>query len=91
MDPTAFLLHHRHAPAAFIFFVDRFGLARPVPEGGVFLHVHARVPSLCDEAQISPEAADAPHTVVVDVWNHTGSGLSGYHYDPIFCLPMDVD
>ena len=63
--PTACCQHHRRSLAAFCFFVDRFGLARPMPEEarGVFVRRAADPPGVWTHAQSR---------------NHTGYVLSGY-------------
>ena len=82
----AYLQHHRHAKALFEFFLGRYpqGL-RQVPPGGLVLVVHARY----DTLQVPPDfvvlrAGSSRRQgcpMEIHVFNWTGAGLAGYHYD----------
>jgi hypothetical protein len=84
----AYLQHHRHAAALVEFFLERYPPGRAqIPPGGLALVVHARY----DTPQVPPDSillrAGAPRQqappMEMHVFNWTGSGLAGYHYDAL--------
>eukprot|EP00973_Karenia_brevis_P021960 3020155-Karenia_brevis.AAC.1 len=58
-------------------------VARQLPDTGIILNVHARVPMLCDRAQICFTSESERGALNLHVFNWTGHGLGGYHYDPL--------
>jgi len=87
--PGGMLEHHRHAALTIRFFLAYFGLreVEVLPSAGIKLVVHARyddfehppdVDMLC--ARIGSSAAGAWE---FNLFNWTGHGYSGYHYDPL--------
>ena len=83
---TAFLEHGVHAQAIVCQLHRNFGI-RPLPEDGVRITVHARydVPGHSPPDSIvvaaSTSAGEAPRLIVVHLFNWTGEGTSGFHYD----------
>jgi len=85
----AYLQHHRHAEALVLFFLQRFP-AGPVQlsRAGISLVVHARydtatVPSERLGICASGDRASGP-ALEMHMFNWTGAGLQGYHYDVLF-------
>ena len=86
---NAFLQHDVHGEAVIRFFLEYFRdrVLRQVPAGGLRLLVHSRFDSehippaaarLCQEDHASEDSL-AGH-----LYNSTGDGISGYHYDQLF-------
>ena len=88
-DPGAYLQHDRHAHATVQFFLNRFGLGESLPRAGICLVVHSRM----DSDQIPPATrticegvSDLPGPPLrLHLFNWTGRGWSGFHYDPLVC------
>ena len=89
-DPGAFLEHDRHAEATVDFFLRWFGnrRLRHLPDEGIDLTVYSRVDSdalpaarrrLCQ----SSGAGRGGPALQFYLYNTTGSGISGFHYDPL--------
>jgi hypothetical protein len=92
-DPWAYLQHDVHAEPTVEFFLEWFGEAGKrtgeLPAGGIKLMVFSRFDSalggrsvlrICERGE--PGASnDVLH---LDLYNLTGEGISGYHYDPFF-------
>ena len=84
-NPGAYLEHGRHGPPAVQMLVEAHGL--PGPAAAVKVTVHARY----DTAGSPPDSFEAPiaaaapgrggATAFLHLWNWTGDGTSGYHYD----------
>jgi hypothetical protein len=83
VDPIAFLQHHRHAQAAVSYFMEHGETQNSIPLSGLEVIVHARLPYLCDKVTICASNAACPATVQLHLYNWTGGGVSGYHYDPL--------
>ena len=90
-DPGAFLEHDRHAQAIVEFFLGWFVERRGVgiPDAGIELIVFSRfdsdqVPVACTRicARAGAEPDNGP--LVLRMYNTTGVGISGFHYDPVF-------
>jgi hypothetical protein len=82
----AYLQHHRHAAALVEFVIERYPPGRAqIPPGGLALVVHARY----DTPHVPPDSvllrAGGPRQqappMEMHVFNWTGAGLAGYHYD----------
>jgi len=90
----AFLQHDVHGEAIVRFFLETFPGARLVPAAGLLLRVYTRWDSpalpvdrnsivVCQEPNL-PASVEAPHRNVLEMYNSTGTGYTGYHYDPLF-------
>ena len=98
----AYLQHHRHAAALVDFFIERYppGAAQ-IPPGGLVLVVHARYDTLLvppDSVLLRARTSRGQSPPMeLHVFNWTGTGLAGYHYDvlvppvPVACEPVHVD
>ena len=96
LNPRAFLQHDRHADPSVRFFIDWFRgkglLVRDLPAAGVVLTVRSRF----DSADLPPDmlpicvgaGVGAGPAVPFNLYNVTGEGISGSHYDPLF--PGDI-
>ena len=89
-DPGAFLEHDRHAEATVAFFLRWFGgrCLRSLPDEGIELTVYSRVDSAALPAARrricqSPGAGRGGPALQFHLYNTTGSGISGFHYDPL--------
>jgi len=91
-----YLQHHRHAEALVRFFLQHFPAGpAPVPRSGFTLVVHARY----DTGRLPPDrmelrlpGAFAPGLPLqLHVFNWTGAGLDGYHYDALLQPSAAVD
>ena len=89
-DPSAFLEHDRHAEPTVEFFMRWFNqrLLRELPDEGIELTVYSRVdsPTLPPATRrICRRAGDGRDGLPLQVhlFNTTGSGISGFHYDPL--------
>ena len=83
----AFLFHDKHAEPTILFFMERFACRRCLPRSGIEIVVHARSDSatlprsttrVCEGLS---ELRGDP--VQLHLFNWTGLGWSGYHYDPL--------
>ena len=95
-DPYAFLQHDVHAAITIRFFVDWFNelgkKLRDLPARGVVLSVRSRF----DSDVLPPDrlevcvgvGASAGGAVDFQLYNLTGEGFSGTHYDPLFPCPV---
>jgi hypothetical protein len=91
---AAYLQHGVHAEEIVDFFVRSFPGASSVPPEGVKLQVFTRwdSPTLPAEAnsvivgrQIWADAAELGEpSLILEMFNNSGNGFTGYHYDPIF-------
>ena len=93
----SFLQHDVHGEAIVRFFLETFPGARFVPAAGLLLRVYTRWDSpalpvdrnsvvVCQESNL-PASAQTPHRIVLEMYNSTGTGYTGYHYDPMFSIP----
>jgi len=84
----AYLQHHRHADALVSFLTTRFPAGRsPLSSAGATLVVHARYDTLLVPAE-RLVVCDRPggrrgSRPELHVFNWTGTGLQGYHYDAL--------
>ena len=84
----AYLQHHRHADALVSFLTTRFPAGRsPLSSAGATLVVHARYDTLLVPAERlvvcdRPGGRRGPRPEL-HVFNWTGTGLQGYHYDAL--------
>ncbi len=94
----AYLQHHRHAEALVWFLVRHFPAGpNPLPRAGMDLVVHARYDTTAVPAErlnlcaggAGPRAAKPE----LHIFNWTGAGLEGYHYDALLVRdsPTAVD
>ena len=90
-DPGAFLQDSLHAEPTVRYFIQRFEATRrrALPAGGILLIVHSRFDSdtlPASEMRICRVDGGGPAElpIVFDLYNMTGDGFSGYHYDPLF-------
>jgi hypothetical protein len=90
-DAGAFLQDCVHAEPTVRFFATRFAdrKSRALPPEGILLIVHSRYDSItlpASEMRICRDddcgAVEPP--VIFHLYNLTGRGYSGYHYDPLF-------
>jgi len=89
LDPLAYLQHHRHAEAAVYFFLDRFSTARDqvrLPDSGLQLVVHSRMDAKLpeDRTVICRGSGVAGDVLQLTMFNTTGDGFQGRHYDALF-------
>ena len=89
-DPGAFLEHDRHAEATVAFFLRWFAnrRLRDLPDEGIELTVYSRVdsdalPAARRRICVNPGGGRAGPAVQFYLYNTTGSGISGFHYDPL--------
>ena len=94
----AFLQHDVQGPEIIKFFVQTYPGARSLPAEGVIIRVYTRwdSPALpaesnsviaCRSAALAGNENPAP-TVLFEMYNSTGNGFTGYHYDPVFDLSL---
>jgi len=84
---NAYLQHHRHAAVVIQHLVRLFPHGEGLRREGMVLVVHARY----DTAELPPErlellpgvGAGSGPALEMHVFNWTGQGLDGYHYDPL--------
>ena len=85
--PGAFLQHHRHAEATIMFFLRHIGARSGIPKEGIRIHVHARVQHMCDIIHVCKGLGTSEAPIIdLHVYNWTGRGVDGYHYDPLYRL-----
>lgn len=89
LDPTAYLQHHMHGAAAAAHFMEKCTVLRPLPDTGLVLRIHARLPHLGDVIRLG---GPAPHPVegpgpLMNMYCLSGRGLQGFHYDPLVPPP----
>ena len=92
VNPRAFLQHDIHAAATVRFFMQWFGdrgqVVRDLPAAGIVLTVRSRFDSEdlpADRHEICVGVGSAVGgAVLLDLYNVTGDGVSGTHYDPLF-------
>ena len=87
-DYGAFLQHDLHAAPTIEFFISRFGVKRGVPSGGIDILVHTRSDAYVGGNIASRRVCEGlSHRVgpalELHLFNWTGQGFSGYHYDPL--------
>ena len=99
VNPQAFLQHDVHAAPSVCFFMEWFrsrGLSvRELPAAGIVLTVHSRF----DSADLPPDRHEicvgvgrgVGGVLLFDLYNSTGTGVSGAHYDPLFPNSILVD
>ena len=99
-DPRAFLQHDIHAEVTIRFFMDWFAARgqqlREIPPAGILLTVRSRFDSDIlppDRMRIcATDAAGDGGAAEFQLYNLTGEGISGTHYDPLFpCEVLDLD
>ena len=91
---AAYLQHDVHGRAIVDFFVEAFPGRASVPPGGLLVLAYTRWDSLCLPAEsnsvvvgrsIWADAAGlAESSVKLEMYNNSGGGYTGYHYDPVF-------
>ena len=92
-DPRAYLQHDVHAEPTILFFLEWFAPKGKVlcelPRGGVRLTVFSRFDSAIGGRSVvqvcgrdGPQGLDG--VLRLNLYNLTGSGISGFHYDPLF-------
>ena len=90
------LEHHRHAAPTVRFFLDFFGVRAVdlLPRAGINVVVHARYDDIehpPDEVLLCAEVGRRAGGVwEFHLFNWTGVGFSGFHYDPLVRLAADV-
>ena len=91
-DPRAFLQHDVHEEPTVLFFLEWFAergkRTGDLPAGGITLTVFSRFDSAIGGRSVERicerGALGAPGDVLpFDLYNLTGDGVSGYHYDPL--------
>ncbi len=95
-SPRAFLQHDVHAEPTVRFFMDWFALRgqklRVLPVAGILLVVRSRFDSeTLPPASVTICLGDGSGEggpVLFEMYNVTGGGISGTHYDPLF--PGDI-
>jgi hypothetical protein len=92
-DPLAYLQHDVHAEPTVHFFLEWFRVKgkvlRELPVGGIRLTVFSRFDSAVGGRPVvqicERDVSQAPDRMVrMSVYNLSGSGSAGYHYDPLF-------
>ena len=92
-DPRAYLQHDVHAEPTVEFFLEWFCEAGKrtgeLPAGGITLTVFARFDSVIGGRSVERicergEPGASNDVLRLDLYNLTGDGISGYHYDPLF-------
>ena len=79
-----------------LFFLARFekNLVRPLPDAGIHLTVYLRFDSVvipaatCKICEKVGSAGGEGEALELALFNATGDGFSGYHYDPMFVAGM---
>jgi len=98
-DPYAYLQHDVHAEPTVLFFLEWFGakgkVLRELPSGGIRVTVFSRFDSVIGGRPVvqicERDASQAPHDMLrMNLYNLTGDGASGYHYDPLFATDRVV-
>ena len=98
-NPRAFLQHDLHAAPSVRFFMQWFGdrgqVVRDLPAAGFVLTVRSRFDSEdlpADRQEICVGVGSGVGgAVMLDLYNLTGDGVSGTHYDPLFSTGIDVE
>ena len=87
-DPGAFLEHDRHAEASIEFFLRWFAgrCVQELPDGGIELTVYSRfdsdaLPAATTRICRRSGAGPAHLPLQLCLYNTTGGGISGFHYD----------
>ena len=84
---NAYLQHHRHAETLVWFLVRRFSAGRcPLPRAGATLVVHARYDTAglpAERVKMCVGTGPPGPSPELHVFNWTGAGLQGYHYDAL--------
>ena len=88
-DGGAYLEHDVHAEPTINFFMEhlRDKVLRPLPEEGLRVNVYSRLDSAeipHSSIRVCRRSAAGDANVVLHMYNLTGGGISGYHYDPMF-------
>ncbi len=91
-DYGGYLQHHRHAEPTLQFFIAWFACSPEVlPAAGFRLVVHARSDDQAhppDESLLCVQSGRrAGPCLACHLFNHTGRGHGGYHYDPLLPVP----
>ena len=96
---AAYLQHDVHAEEITDFFVMSFPGASSIPPEGVKVQVFTRwdsptLPAEANSVTVGREVwADAAElgepSLVLEMFNNSGTGFTGYHYDPIFEANME--
>ena len=88
--PEAYLQHHRHAEACIQFFLEHFRERHArvtMPQAGVRLTVHCRweveLGHPVDRIDLCRAAGALDQQLDFRVYNKTGHGLDGFHYDAL--------
>jgi hypothetical protein len=103
-DPLAYLQHDVHAEPTVHFFLEWFRVRgkvlRELPVGGVRLTVFSRFDSAVGGRPVvqicERDVSEAPGSMLrMSLYNLSGTGSVGYHYDPLFAtdrvVVVDVD
>ena len=99
VNPRAFLQHDLHAAPSVRFFMQWFGdrgqVVRDLPAAGIVLTVRSRFDSEvlpADRHEICVDVGSGMGgAALLDLYNLTGEGVSGTHYDPLFSTGIDVE
>ena len=89
-DPMACLEHDRHAEASVEFFLRWFAgrCVQELPDGGIELTVYSRfdsdtLPAATTRICRRSGAGRPDPALQLCLYNTTGGGISGFHYDPL--------
>ena len=88
---NAYLEHNTHSEALIMFFLDFFRPTHAIQPCGFKLVVYARFDSdvLPPDEHVFGVGEEVPHReapVVLELYNNTGTGFTGFHYDPVFLI-----
>jgi hypothetical protein len=98
-DPLAYLQHDVHAEPTVYFFLEWFRVKgkvlRELPVGGIRLTVFSRFDSAVGGRPVvqicERDVSEAPESMVrMSLYNLSGTGSGGYHYDPLFATDRVV-
>ena len=96
-DPGAFLEHDRHAEASIEFFLRWFAgrCVQELPDGGIELTVYSRfdsdtLPAATTRICRRSGAGPAHLPLQLCLYNTTGGGISGFHYDLLLRRSVDL-
>ncbi len=82
----AYLEHYLHAGPTILYFVRRYGFLEELPRRGVQVVVHARYDDVVPPDSIivcEGRSQKIGPPLVFHLYNWTGQGFSGYHYDAL--------
>ena len=92
--PEAYLEVDRHAEPCIRFLLHHFGAHSPLPGGGVRVVVFTRFddehrPPLTLHRLRAPDAGDGDPVLELHLYNTSGSGVWGFHYDPVYRMEAE--